>query len=457
MQPPSLNILITAILLVLGLMGRGGVAEAKVFDPKSFQLANGMQVVVIENRRAPVVHHMVWYKAGAIDEPLGTSGIAHFLEHLMFKGTEKIAPGEFSKIIAANGGRDNAFTSWDYTGYHQSVAKDRLSLVMEMEADRMRHLRLREQDVAAERDVILEERSSRIDNRPAGLLGEQIRAALYMNHPYGRPIIGWRHEMEQLGKQDALDFYRRYYAPNNAILVVAGDVDLAQVKALAERHYGPIPAASGIQRNLVREPVQHAPRRVVLAHPLVGQAGWQRHYLAPSYLTGETQHAYALQILSQILGGGPTSRLYRALLVEQGIAVSAGSYYTPDRIGPGVFTLYGSPGDGYEVAAIEAAIDEEIARIIAAGVTDEEVARAVKTLTDSAVFARDSLRTAPQALGEALVIGMRVEDVEAWPERIAAVTAEDVRAAARHVFVAKSSVTAELLPAPAAQHPGAGS
>ena len=446
---------VACVLLGVVLMRPTGGAQAKIFDPKTFKLANGLQAVVIENRRAPVVHHMVWYKAGAIDEPPGMSGIAHFLEHLMFKGTDKIAPGAFSKIIAANGGRDNAFTSWDYTGYHQSVAKDRLSLVMEMEADRMRHLRLRDRDVTAERDVILEERSSRIDNRPAGLLGEQIRAALYMNHPYGRPIIGWRHEMARLSKQDAFDFYHRYYAPNNAVLVVAGDVDAAGVKALAERHYGPIPAAAEIERNFVYEPVHHAPRRVVLAHPLVGQASWQRHYLAPSHISGKSKYAYALQVLSEILGGGPTSRLYRALLVEQGIATGAGSYYSPGSLGLTTFSLYGSPGNGHMPADIETAMEAEITRILADGVTEAEVARAIKTLTDGAVFARDSLRTAPQIFGEALAIGRNIEDVEAWPERIAAVTAEQVLAAARHVFVAKSSVTGELLPAPAPENPGA--
>jgi zinc protease len=211
-----------------------------------FTLPNGLQVVVIEDHRAPVVVHMVWYRVGAADEPPGHSGIAHFLEHLMFKGTDDVPPGKFSEIVQAQGGNDNAFTSWDYTAYFQRVAADRLDLVMKLEADRMRDLRLLENDVTTERAVILEERTTRTDSDPAALFAEQTQAAQYLNHPYGIPIIGWRHEIEQLDRDDALAFYSRYYAPNNAVLVVAGDVKPDEVKRLADLHYGPLAPTEGL-------------------------------------------------------------------------------------------------------------------------------------------------------------------------------------------------------------------
>ena len=227
-----------------------------------FTLDNGMDVVVIEDHRAPVVTHMVWYRVGSADEPHGTSGIAHFLEHLMFKGTDEIPDGAFSKIIAENGGQDNAFTSYDYTGYFQRIAVDRLDLVMKMEADRMVDVVITEDHVRTERDVILEERSTRTDNSPDGLFSEQMRAALFMNHRYGVPIIGWRREMEQLSLDDALTFYERYYAPDNAILVVAGDVTPEQVRELAEKHYGPLEPSGNPPDPRPQEPPQLAPRRI---------------------------------------------------------------------------------------------------------------------------------------------------------------------------------------------------
>ncbi|NJM83889.1 MAG: insulinase family protein, partial [Tabrizicola sp.] len=223
----------------------------------NFQLENGLDVVVIEDHRAPVVVNMIWYRVGAADEPAGHSGIAHFLEHLMFKGTDKVAPGAFSATVEAQGGDDNAFTSWDYTAYFQRVAADRLDLMMEMEADRMRNLRLLEEDVLTERQVILEERSQRTDSSPGSLLSEQMRAAQYLSSPYGVPIIGWRHEMAQLSREDALEYYERFYAPNNAILIVAGDVDPEEVRKLAEAHYGPLAPSAGISPRLrPQEPPQ---------------------------------------------------------------------------------------------------------------------------------------------------------------------------------------------------------
>ncbi len=430
-----------------------GAPSAAIFNPQTFTLDNGLRVVVVPNHRAPVVSHMIWYKVGAADEPPGKSGIAHFLEHLMFKGTAEVPGGDFAKTIARNGGQNNAFTSWDYTGYYQNVAKDRLGLVMRLEADRMVNLTLSEADVTNERAVILEERRSRIENEPGAQLREQINAALYMNHPYGRPIIGWGHEVRRLTGADALDWYRRYYAPNNAVLVVAGDVTADQVRPLAEAHYGAIERRPIPPRLRPEEPVHHAPRRVVLESPRVRHPSWTRSYLAPSYLRGATEHAYALEVLTEILGRGPTSRLYRSLVVDQGVATSARAYYGPGSLDLADITVALSPPPGGpardSLAKLVAAFSALLAELLENGVTADEVARAKKRMRAQVTYARDSLQGGARVLGHALGNGRSVEDVEAWPERIAAVTVDQVNRAARAVFVLNRSVTGLLLPQPA--------
>ncbi len=366
----------------------------------------------------------------------------------MFKGTEKLAAGEFSDIVARNGGQENAFTSQDYTGYYQTIAKDRLELVMKHEADRMENLVLTDEIVLPEREVVMEERRSRVENEPSGKLSEMVQAATYMHHPYRIPIIGWRHEIETLSTQDAIDFYETWYGPDNAVLVVAGDVTADEVRRLAEKYYGTIPAAGVAERQRVAEPEQMAPRRVELESAQVRQPQLTIRYLAPSYNRGASEHAYALQVLSQILGGGSTSRLYRALVVEQELAASAGSWYGADSYDLSTFGFYVSPRPGIDMPTAEAALRGEIDKLLAEGVSDEELARAKDQLAAAAVYARDSLTTAPRVLGTALVTGRSVEEVEAWPERIAAVTAADVLAAARHVIVREHAVTGVLLPEP---------
>ncbi|MFQ5766110.1 MAG: M16 family metallopeptidase [Rhodospirillales bacterium] len=421
-------------------------ARAGVFNPETFTLDNGMRVVVVQNHRVPVVTHMVWYRVGSADEGPGESGIAHFLEHLMFKGTKTRAPGEFSRVLARNGGRENAFTSSDYTAYFQTVAVDRLELVMEMEADRMTNLVLTEKGVETEKAVVLEERRSRTENNPAALLQEQVNAVLYLNYPYRRPVIGWMHEIEALSLDRIMAFYQRWYAPGNAILVVAGDITAAKLRPLAEKSYGRIPAGPPVQRRRPTEPPHRAMRRVSLADARVRQPSWSRTFLAPSYQTGATRHAYALEVLANILGGGSTSRLYRSLVVDGKLAVSAGGYYRPDERGPGRFSLFASPKPDVAMATIEDAMEAEVARLRADGVTADEVARAKKRLQAGAIYARDSLRAGARTLGAALAMGMTVDDVESWPDRIGAVTKEDVDAAARAVLATHRSVTATLLP-----------
>jgi zinc protease len=434
-----------AALTVAGIAPR---SEAALFNPETFELANGMQVVVVTNRRAPVVSHHVWYRVGSSDSPLGKSGLAHFLEHLMFKGTETLAPGEFSRIIARNGGNENAFTGPDYTGYFQTIARDRLETVMRMEADRMTNLVLDQQEVLRERDVVLEERSQRVDNDPGARLGEQLNAIQFLHHPYRLPIIGWRHEMASYTLEDALAFYRTWYAPNNAILIVAGDIDAAELRPLAEKYYGAIPAQPVPERERVMEPPQEAPRRVELSDPRVQQPSWVRSYLAPSFTTGATEHAYALEVLAEIVGGTSTSRLYRSLVIGQKLATSAGAYYRGAALDLATLRVYASPRPGVSLAELETAVDAELGRLRTEPITDAEVARATQRLVAEATYARDSLGTAVRSFGIALATGQTVEDVEAWPERIEAVTAEQVNAAAAQVFAPERSATGLLSPAP---------
>ncbi|MEZ5935541.1 MAG: pitrilysin family protein [Alphaproteobacteria bacterium] len=448
MIPPSIRRLCASLLFPAALIaGAGSSSEAAVFNPETFTLKNGMQVVVITNRRAPVVTHHVWYRIGSSDSPPGKSGLAHFHEHLMFKATDELASGDFSKEVARNGGNDNAFTGPDYTGYFQTIARDRLELVMKMEADRMTNLVLAEDEVLRERDVVLEERSMRVDNNPSARFAEQINAAQFLHHPYRMPVIGWRHEIEAYTREDSLDFYRTWYAPNNAILLVAGDIDAEELKPLAEKYYGVIPARQIPKRVRVQDPPQGAARTVTLTDPRVRQPSWMRSYLAPSFSSGATEHAYPLTVLAEILGGTSTSRLYRSLVIDQQIATSAGSYYRGSALDLATFRLYGSPKPGVKLDELEAAVDAELARLIDEPITADEVSRATKRLVAEAVYARDSMSGAVRSFGIALTTGRTVEDVEAWPERIAAVTAEDIAAAIEAVIAPERSVTGRLLPA----------
>jgi len=421
-------------------------ARAGVFEPTHFTLDNGLEVVVVSDHRAPVATHMVWYRVGSADEPRGKSGISHFLEHLMFKGTDKLGPGEASKIIARIGGNENAFTSYDYTAYYQTVAPAKLETVMEIEADRMVNLRLTEDHVLAERDVVLEERRTRTDNSDAAKFREQVHAATYLAYPYRIPVIGWEHEIRQLNQDDAIAFYKRWYAPNNAILIVAGDVSADTVRVLAEKHYGPIPRREIAPRSRVDEPPHLAPRRLSMTSAQIGQARFARRYLAPSHGYGASEHKLALEVLTEILGGGTTSRLYRSLVFDGKLAVSAGSWYGGDDIGPSTFGFYGSPAEGKTVEDVEAAIDGEIAELLKDGVTEDEVASAIKRLTRSAIFARDSVTAPARIIGAALASGLTIEEIESWPERVATVTVDDVLAAARAVLKPERSVTSILLP-----------
>jgi zinc protease len=431
--------------LLLWLAGAPGDSRAQVFNPTQFMLGNGMQVILIEDHRAPIVHHMVWYRVGAADEQPGVSGVAHYLEHLMFKGTPGVPPGEFSRIVSREGGRDNAFTSSDYTGYFQTIARDRLELVMRMEAERMNQLSPRDADAKPELQVVLEERLSRTDNNPSALFGEQLDAAQYLSHPYGRPVIGWPGEIRRLTLNDAMAFYRTHYAPNNAILIVAGDVRPAELKALAEKYYGLIPMRPVPPRFRPQEPEQIAARRLSMSDGRVTQPSMRRSYLAPSRSAGERQHAVPLAVLAEILNA-PTGRLHQALVKGDGPAVSAGAWYSSLSLDPATFGFGISPKRGRKLEEVEAALDKVIAGLLADGVTEEEMRLARTGMLAETVYARDSLSGAARIFGVALTTGLTVEDVEAWPRLVDAVTREQVLAAARHVLDLRRSVTGYLLP-----------
>ena len=412
-----------------------------------FMLANGMQVVVVPDHRAPVVTHMVWYRVGGSDEPPGTSGIAHFLEHLMFKSTDKIASGEFSKIVSRLGGQDNAFTSQDATAYFQRVAKDRLGQVMQMEADRMVNLKLTEQEVLTERAVILEERRSRVENNPQAILDEQMNAALYYSHPYGIPVIGWEHEMAQLSREDALTFYKRHYAPNNAILVVTGDVTPEEVRRLAQDSFGKVPANPAIRpRKRPIDPEPRAARRVELKDPRAGKESLQRYYVTPSYVTAAPGEAEALDLLMKIAASGSTSRLYQKLVVDDRLASSAGGWYSGSGLDSGKIAVYAVPADGVGLDKVEAAIDAVVAEIRDKGVTEAELERAKKAYLADYVYDSDNQSTLARRYGWGLVIGRTVADLDAWPERIAKVTLADIKKVAGKYLDLRRSVTGTLLP-----------
>ncbi len=411
----------------------------------TFTLDNGMDVVVVEDHRAPVVQHMVWYRAGSADEPVGSSGVAHFLEHLLFKATDTMEAGELSATVAANGGTDNAFTSYDYTAYFQRVASDRLELMMKMEADRMRNIRLTEENIATERDVILEERNMRTDNSPRALFGEQLNAVQYLNHRYGTPIIGWRHEMETLDMEDALSFYRTYYAPNNAILVVTGDVEPEEVRALAEEYYGVIPANPDLpERFRTQEPPQTAARRLTYADPRVAQPYVHRSYLAPERDSGAQEKAAALYLLAELLGGGTTSYLNEQLQFDTQQAIYTGAFYGGVSLDDTTFDVIVVPAEGVSLEEVEAAMDDALERFVEEGIDQEDLDRIKMQLRAAQIYRRDNVDGIGNLYGRALTSGLTVEDVQEWPDIVQAVTGEDIIAAAREVLQTERSVTGWL-------------
>ncbi|MDE2181464.1 MAG: insulinase family protein [Alphaproteobacteria bacterium] len=424
-------------------------APSRAQPPKAFQfvLQNGLQVVVVPDHRAPVVTQMLVYKVGAVDDPPGTSGLAHFFEHMMFRGTKSV-PGEgFSQTIARNGGDDNAFTTRDYTVFHEQVSRDKLRLVMHLEADRMANLDLSDSAVATERDVVLEERRLRVDIDPAALTEEQADAALYLSHPYGRPIVGWPDEIRHIGRSEADDFYKHHYAPNNAILIEVGDVTVDDVRAVAESEFGTLPARELQPRADYAQPPRLGETRLAIIRPDAKVPMLLRIYRVPSYGDAAPGRAEALEVLARLLGGDATSVLYRKLVVERHMATDVSVTYDGYRRDAGAFSISVQPRPGASLDAVERAMDDALAPYLKRAPNKAELARAKALLIAGATFRRDSPFDMAQAYAGALGVGLTPYDVQQWPSRIQAVAPKDVLAAASADLVRPESVTATLTPA----------
>src|SRR5271155_3863091 len=407
--------LFAALLSTLTISADGVRAQTTVTSepPASFSLGNGLKVVVIPDHRTPVVTQMIWYKVGSADETPGKSGLAHFLEHLMFKGTSKHPAGEFSQTVLRIGGNENAFTSTDYTGYFQRVPREQLAKMMEFEADRMTGLILKDENVLPERDVVLEEYNMRVANNPDARLTEQIMAALYLNHPYGRPVIGWHQEIEKLDREDALAFYKRFYAPNNAILVIAGDVDPSDIRPMVERTFGVIPAQPAIPARRVRpqEPEPAAPRTVTLSDPRVEQPGLRRYYLVPSAATAAAGESPALDVLAQLMGSGSNSYLYRALVLDRPLAISASAGYQGGSLDATQFMISVTPKSGVEFAPIERVVDGVISDLGQNTVPAEDLERVKTQLIAETVYAQDNQATLARWYGGAETNRRNTQDI----------------------------------------------
>ena len=424
------------------------VALPVAANPFETTLKNGMRIIVKEDRRAPTVVHMVWYRAGSIDEVDGSSGLAHVLEHMMFKGTPSIGPGEFSKRVAAAGGRDNAFTSRDYTAYFQQVPKEKLEEMMQLEADRMRHLNVDPKEFAQEIKVVMEERRMRTDDHPQSKLFEQMNAVAFQAHPYRRPIIGWMSDLENMTAADARAWYDQWYVPNNAYMVVVGDVDHQAVFKLAEQYYGGLEGRALPQRRPQTEPQQQGARRISVKAPaelpmlVMG-------YKAPVIRDViKDRDPYALQMLGAILDGYDAARFGKRLVREQQLAISVGIDYDATARGPGMFYLFGTPAEGKSVADLEAALRGEIVRIQQEGVAEAELKRARAQILAAQIYKLDSMFGQAMEIGGAESAGLSYKDNARMIEKVQQVTAEEVRAVAKKYFSDDTLTVGTLDPQP---------
>lgn len=434
---------LTALVLIARLCLPARAQDARIFQ---FALQNGMSVLVVPDHRAPVVTQMLWYRVGAMDDPPGLSGLAHFFEHMMFRGTPSVPGDQFARTVARNGGEDNAFTTHDYTAFYEQIAKDRLRLVMGLDADRMANLDLSDSSVRTERDIVLEERRSRIDNDPQALMREQMEAALQLSHPYGRPVIGWPEEIHHIGRLEALAFYARHYAPNNAILVVAGDVTPDEVRVDAEATYAKVPARELGLRAEYAQPPRLGETRLNVARDDVKVPVFMRLYRVPSYSEAKPGEAEALDVLAQLLGGDPTSTLYRELVVKRKLATDIGASYSGYARDAGEFEIFATPRPGARMDVIERTVDTILKQYAGTPPRSGDIERAKTQLVADAVYRRDNQLDLASAYGQALAIGLTADDVHEWPARIRAVTGDGVRDAAEKDLIPRESVTGNLVP-----------
>jgi zinc protease len=429
-------------LLVVGVLlaGCGRVHETT--------LDNGLRVIVKEDHRSPTVVSQLWYRVGSVDEPDGLTGMSHVLEHMMFKGTARLKPNEFSRIVAEHGGRENAFTSYDYTAYHQQLARDRLEVAFELEADRMRNLALADAEFRKEIRVVMEERRLRTDDRPEALLDEKFMATAYTTHPYRHPVIGWMADLERLKTDDLRRWYERYYAPNNAILVVAGDVAPREVFALARKHFGAVPRREVSPTTIPAEPAQTAMRRTRIAVPAEVPhlaLGWHVPVLRPGDRSTEP---YALAVAAAVLDGGNAARFARELVRGQKIAASVGAGYSPAARGPTLFALEGTPAQGRRIAELEQALRAQVERLKTERVADAELARIKAQVVAAEVYGRDSVFYQAMQIGRLAAVGLDWRLMDEYVTRIKAVTADEVQAVARKYLTDANLTVGVLDPLP---------
>jgi zinc protease len=440
-----IHLVVVALLLQIS-----SVAQAEVYEKT---LGNGLKVIVKEDHRAPVLVQQVWYRAGSMDERTGTTGVAHVLEHMMFKGTKEVPLGQFSKIIAAAGGRENAFTSYDHTAYFQQLHKSKLPLAMKLESDRMHNLQMAKVEFDKEIKVVMEERRWRTDDEPRSLMFEKLMAAAYQEHPYHNPIIGWMTDLQNMTDADALDWYKTWYAPNNATLVVAGDVKASEVFALAQKYYGGIPQVKLPVRKAVDEAQQLGIKRIVVKAPA------ELPFLAMAWHAPTLRDAekdwkpYALEVLAGVLDGNSSARLNKVLVREQQVAMDVGTGYDSVARGPTLFVLEGTPREGKTVGDVERAIREQLELLVRDGVNAEELQRVKAQVTAGEVYKRDSVFYQAMQIGQLETAGLSYKDVPVMLQKLQAVTAQQVQDVAREIFNDDHLTVATLDPQPLSGKP----
>ena len=436
------NQLIAALIVVI--LATSFPARAELVVERA-TLKNGMEIVVIPNHKVPAVSHMIWFRVGAIDDPIGKSGLAHFHEHMMFQGTKRYPGDSYSTTIRALGGEKNAFTSKDFTGYMINIAKEHLAKAMEMEADRMMNLAPPSEEFVRERKVIIEERKMAVDSNPSALLNEQMDAALYRNHPYGVPVIGWLHEMQGLTQKDVMDFHHYYYHAGNAFVLITGDVTMKEVLPLAKQIYGVLPSGLAVKRSFRKEPPHNAARRVTMHHAEAKKPLWVRSYAVPSMNDGDSSQVFPLGVLSNVLGEGASSRLYQALVLNQKIAISAATSYNGFSLGSGEFSVQVTPAENVPLERIEQAVDAEIAKLRSSPPTPEETQTAKTLFAAELIYARDSLQAMNYIIGSMMAAGLPADTIIHMTDKVNAVTEAQVLNAVDAINI-DASVTGILLP-----------
>lgn len=441
---------IISIPLVLALAGAGAASATESLPVSEFSLKNGLKVLIREDHRAPVVVSQVWYKVGSSYEYGGITGVSHALEHMMFQGTRRYGPGKFSETIAAQGGRENAFTGIDYTAYFQTLASDRLEIALELEADRMANLQIQDEKFTKEIQVVMEERRMRTEDRPTAQLYEQFNATAWVNHPYHNPIIGWMTDLEAMKTSDLADWYQRWYMPNNATLVIVGDVDSRKVRKMVEKHFGPLEQGRLQPPKLQQEMEQTGERRITVKLPAQLPHLMMGYHVPPlgAKTSDGIDEAYALDVLAAILDGGSSSRLTRELQRGQAIAASAGASYRGVMRAPGLFTLDGTPAQGHTIAELETALRAQVQRLIDEPVSAEELRRVKTQVVAENVYTRDSVFYQAMQLGMLETVGLDWRLLNDYVPRIEAVTAAHIQQVASRYLQPDRLTVAILDPQP---------